>query len=132
MSCDLFCCKVCKAQVSRRNSFSLKKFTGEDGRVCRKHRMVIELLQEKLDENRLRRQVMWFATRYQLAALIAGIRLLYTLYGVPAEEVFNFMRHRRMDFNKIQEAKDALFRAGSPLMTAEEAYSAVENWICLA
>jgi len=127
MSYDLFKCEICGGQVSRRKSFSLKELGGGNGRACRHHPEVVELI-KKLGEETLKRDVAGFIRNFQVQALVAGIRVLYTLYGIWPETIFSYMRHRRVEPQMIQATRDELVRAGSWRMNTEEILSAVFAW----
>jgi hypothetical protein len=131
MSCEMFKCEMCGKQVTRPKSFSLKALTGKDGRICRSHPAIIVLLREKIDEKTLRSMIVRFAFSFQLEKLMAGIRLLYTLYGTYPQEVFDFMKRRRFDPADVQQAESTLVRMGGAKMTPEQAYLAYSNYLGL-
>ncbi len=137
MGYKLFQCLICGKEVSRRKSVSLSELDGREGRACKHHPEVMEMIQKKADETealirleadikaRLEAAAKEGERILRVIAASAYIRMTHTIYGTNPEVIYSNFRRNGMPEEMIEEVKIQVEKSGGPLMSHEELLSSI-------
>lgn len=124
MGYKVFTCVICNKQVSRRKSFDLQGLNGKEGRACRDHPEVIEMVRKKLDEaemlKRIEEEMKKGERILRVIAASAYIRVTHTVHGVDPDIIYSNFRRSGMPDDMIEEVKAQVENSGGPLMSIDE------------
>lgn len=138
MPAKTYTCALCKETVSRRKSLSLEVLGAGDGRACRKHPEVVELVraleeQRQVEWQRQEEQRSMNETFYKLRVMSAAsmCRSLHTVRGLDPETFYARLRLAGYPHNMINDIRDEVDRLGGPLMDEQETLTAVVGAMAL-
>ncbi len=113
-------CALCGQTVTKRSTLSLEELGGGDGRACREHEEVINLVtmhEQKQADDKLLRAAMNTLRAMSLAAIVRG---MYTFEGVPPEFIYQRVKASGLPQEVIDKARKMVADQGGPLMTEKD------------
>lgn len=118
-------CALCGKTVSRRSTLSLENIGGGEGRACREHEEVINLLSSKEKQQKWEKESREAIQILQAFSLAAAVRAMHTFQGIPPEVIYFRVKRNGMPVEVIDRAKKLVADQGGPLMTTKEVEEAV-------
>ncbi|MBT4849683.1 hypothetical protein HON36_02435 [Candidatus Parcubacteria bacterium] len=128
----MYNCTLCGNEVSRRQSLSLKSLGGGDGRACRDHDLVVQLLEQqrqasekqfrRAEEERVIRDVSRTMRIMQGTALV---RMMHSIHGTSPERIYAQMRFKGWPREDIEEVRQQVADQGGPQMSEDEIQEAL-------
>ena len=125
-------CALCGQEVSKRKSLSLKALGLGEGRACREHPQVQELVQaleEKREiqwqEDETNRAMAETMRKLRVMSCVSLIRVGYSIRGVDPETLYARFRLVGYPPDMIDEIRDEVDRQGGPQMSEDEIFGAV-------
>jgi len=128
----VYTCVICGQTVTRRKSLSLETLGGGEGRACRDHQQVADLVQtmEELKEAQHQRQeeeLMMSEVIRKLRVMSAAttLRILHSTGGLSPETFYARLRMVGYPNDMIKDIHNEVDHQGGPLMNQEELLSAM-------
>ena len=128
MPVKTFKCVLCGDEISRRKSL-LIKIEGVEGRACRKHQEVINMIneQKKEFENQKEETMLSKANSFmKVITMTSFIRVAHTLHKIP---LFILLAKARLKCNKEENKKveEELNNRGA-IMSQDEMVTSLMSW----
>lgn len=118
-------CAFCGDSVSKRQSLSLKELGAGDGRACRKHPEVQEMI-AALQEKRAMDEAMDAANRtMRILSGVSMIRVMHSFQGVPLHFLYQRLRQVGYTEDMIDEVRTEVDRQGGAQMSDGERFTTV-------
>ena len=113
-------CMICGEEVSKRKSLFMGSLNGGEGRACRKHQEVIDLLKNHQEEMEIKETIEKAGRIMRVISGAAFVRMCHTLYGVRPEFIYWRFRGAGYPEDLIQDIKTEVDRQGGSQMTNDE------------
>lgn len=113
-------CRICKQDVSRRSTLDLAALGAGEGRGCRTHEMVAQLVDACAAAAQEQRAIQTIKLAIDVMVMAAGIRVMATVSGVPAEVFYSRIAAAGHTRAVVDEVRAEVERLGGPIMTPEE------------
>lgn len=121
-------CVVCGQEVSKRSTLSLSELGGGNGRACRAHELVRDLVESK--ERKTEEERVW-AKGERAMRIVTGtalVRVLMTFHGVPPEVIYTRLKWNGYSSDVIEDIKKEVAEEGGPEMGPDE----IEDTLAMA
>ncbi len=127
---QMITCVFCGTLVSKRQSLSLETLGVGQGRACRGHTQVTELVTALQLQREMQRSMDEVQLRLRVMSAVVMIRILHTFQGVPVDLLYHKMTRAGFKPAELRMIRDEVARSGGPLMSADEttvaAFMAIE------
>lgn len=120
MSIMMVECVICKKEVSKRSTISLKKLGGGDGRACKTHESVEKLLEDHERKNRDERAIERTKRTIMITNGAAYVRTMCTFRGFSPGEIYVHFREKCYSADIINEIREEVARQGGSEMSPSE------------
>lgn len=112
-------CVICGKEVSKRKTLALAALDGRDGRACRDHPEVMEIIRKKIDETELRRQLNEAAEKSLVAKMVELVKVYHMIFGDGPELFYFDLRRHGISEDVIQAIKAEINKSGLGMTTNE-------------
>lgn len=118
MAAKVVTCVICSEPVSRRQSLSLQPLTGEQGRACRHHEELKQLMRKRASEEELMDALKRAEDAVLKIAAVHLVRLMSFLHDMPHSVCYHRFKWGGMDPGLIDAIKTEVDELG-PLSMEE-------------
>jgi len=119
----MFICAICGQEVSRRKSLDLQELNGQEGRACRDHEEVQQLLELKAAREKEQRELTAANEAMFIMFAVAEIRVKNTLFGIPPEIHYFRFRQNKVPKHVIAKVQAKIEEMGAKMSPVEMAAS---------
>lgn len=112
-------CVICGNEVSKRSTLALAPLDGREGRACRNHPELMDIIRKKIDEAELCRQLNEAVEKSFVAKAVELIKVYHMVYGGTPELIYFDLRRHGIFEHVIQAIKAEIEKSG-PGMTGNE------------
>ncbi len=113
-------CTICGAEVTKKSTFSLKEIGGNEGRACRTHPEVQELVRQHTQHVAEERTMRKAEEAMQTLSGVAAVRVFHSFHGMPTEVVYGRLRAGGYSNAAIKRIEEEVAREGGPQMSNDE------------
>lgn len=118
-------CVLCNELVSKRSTLSLKELGYGEGRACRTHKVVSDLVESKRVEEKETRQIERAERKIRIISHAAFVRAMHTIQGWPEEYIYGLIRAKGFSKDHIKQVREMVASLGGPLMRQEEVLASI-------
>lgn len=118
MAIKMTVCSICRKEVTKASTLSLKELGGGEGRACRSHDEVKALVEKQKQEWINKRNIQWAERIIRLGLAVAAVRFFHTIHNVPLELIY-FRLSRMHSPEDIAEIKKEVEIRGAVMSDKE-------------
>jgi len=119
----MFTCAICGQEVSKRKSLDLHELNGQEGRACRDHEEVQNLVELKAAREKEQRKLTAANEAIFIMFAVAEIRVRNTLFGMPPEIFYFQFRKNKVPKHVIAKVQAKIEEMGAKMSPGEMAVS---------
>lgn len=120
MPAQMVQCIVCRKVVSKRSTLSLRELGGGDGRACRIHQLVQDLVESQNQRRQEEKVAQEVDRAMKIMTGAALVRNLHTFSSVPPDFIYARLRSRGYSSDIIEGIKAEVDRQGGPVMSEDD------------
>lgn len=124
MSPQTITCALCGLQINKRQSLSLETLGIGQGRACRGHPEIQELIVALQSKQKLRWELDKAQLKMRIMSAASMVRVLHTAIGLPTDRLYMKLEIAGLKPEEIQMVRREVDRLGGPLMGEDEALMA--------
>ncbi len=120
-------CEICGNLVTKRSTLALGALCGREGRACRAHTEIVELLEGLKKEREFKRILTEAQRMIRVRMMAVAIRQLHSFLGVPVAAILWRFRMAGVQEGLIMEAMKTVNADGGAKMSEEEMLKVVSG-----